>query len=405
MAVLNAIPPPEPASNTEAANSHAIHGHQHTASVASTASVDIESWTVSALQALSVSPVAQGTGESLTIPLDNNWSSPPPEPVYVPKPAAVRVSIEPGLANIAPPRRSRSRRDSMRTRDAVLKGEFSHRRRQRYDNDRLAHIPGAQQPLEPVDLVAGPTYVVHDHVPYHIAREWDRGLREHVEDERARLVMRRKAQQQWATAGLWAAAAKSTKAGGGKVPKPQVGHVTRDLRAWAKRTPVLTEWIGELEEPIRQFLAEEHARVQTEAKAQRAAAESKQKKAATDLSAGESGLDSEDEEIVFVGRQNAAPPAPKTSGVGAGWKKAHREVPGGRALDSGIALDSFGDDESSSFRRWLTHSISDYYGLSSHTATMGTPVRKIVYVEIKSEGKKKTPLGPRELPLPLWTRF
>ncbi|KAL8382053.1 hypothetical protein RB595_006031 [Gaeumannomyces hyphopodioides] len=405
MAIYNAVPPPESPSNTEAANSHASQSHHHAPSVASTASLDIESWTVSALQALSVSPLAQGTGGSLTIPLDGSGPGPAPEPASVPKPATFRVSFDPGLANIAPPRRSRSRRDSMRTRDALLKGEFSHRRRQRYDNDRLAHIPGAQQPLEPVDLVAGPTYVVHDHVPYHIAKEWDRGLREHVEDERARLITRRKAQQQWATAGLWVVAAKSAKAGGGKVPKPQVGHVTRDLRAWAKRTPVLTEWIRELEEPIRQFLVEEDARIDAEAEAQRAAAESQQKKAAADLSAGESGLDSEDEEIVFVGRQNAAPRAPKVSDGGAGWKKAHREVPDGRALDSGIVLDSFGDDESSSFRRWLTHSISEYYGLISHTATTGTPIRKIVYVGIEPAGKKKTPHGPAELPLPLWTRF
>lgn len=351
MAYYNAVPPPESPGIAGVADSHASHGHHHHApSVASTASVDIESWTVAALQALSVSPQARGTGESLAIPLDASWSGPEPEPVRVPKPATIRVSLDPGLANIAPPRRSGSHRDSMRTREALLKGEFSHRRRQRYDNDRLAHIPGAQQPLEPIDLVAGPTHVVHDHVPYHIAKEWDRGLREHVEDERARLVTRRKAQQQWATAGLWDEAAKTANAGGGKVAKPQVGHVTRDLRTWAKRTPVFTEWIRELEEPIRRFLVEEDARVKAEAEAQRAAAESRQKKPAADLSAGESGLDSEDEEIVFVGRRNAAPPAPKASGGGTGWKKAHREVRDGRALDSGIVLDSFGDDESSSFR-------------------------------------------------------
>ena len=60
-------------------------------------------------------------------------------------------------------------------------------------------------------------------------------------------------------------------------------------------------------------------------------------------------------------------------------------------------------------RRWLTHSISDYYGLDSKSVMVGNPARRVVYVGIKQN--KKQP-GPRHkppsrpvLPPPLWEMF
>jgi hypothetical protein len=55
-----------------------------------------------------------------------------------------------------------------------------------------------------------------------------------------------------------------------------------------------------------------------------------------------------------------------------------------------------------SSRRWLTHSISDYYGLDSKSVLIGTPAKKVVYI-----GIKQVPSSPprRELPRPLWELF
>lgn len=52
------------------------------------------------------------------------------------------------------------------------------------------------------------------------------------------------------------------------------------------------------------------------------------------------------------------------------------------------------------YRRWLTHSISDYYGLDSKSVEMGTPAKKVVYI-----GIKQLQLPRRELPRPLWEMF
>ena len=53
-----------------------------------------------------------------------------------------------------------------------------------------------------------------------------------------------------------------------------------------------------------------------------------------------------------------------------------------------------------SIRRWLTHSISDYYGLDSRSVEVGTPAKKVVYI-----GIKQVQLPKRELPRPLWEMF
>ena len=53
-------------------------------------------------------------------------------------------------------------------------------------------------------------------------------------------------------------------------------------------------------------------------------------------------------------------------------------------------------------RRWLTHSISDYYGLQSHSVTIGNPARRVVYVSVKSVAKQVAAPVWKELPKPLW---
>jgi len=121
MAIYSAVPPPE----QQAAS--AAH-HQHTPSAASSVTVDIEAWTLSALEALSVSPVARGTGTPLSIPIDGATA------VGTARRAAVIADPDHPAAGMTPPGRPPSRRDSQKRREAVLKGKEGSRARRRWEN-------------------------------------------------------------------------------------------------------------------------------------------------------------------------------------------------------------------------------------------------------------------------------
>lgn len=104
---------------------HAPH-HGHSAS----GTIDIEAWTISALESLSVSPDSRGTGGTpLAIPLDGHHGHPG-------NTRGVTIALGEAHAagvGIAPPRRPPSRRDSMRRREALLKGKEGSRQRRRWD--------------------------------------------------------------------------------------------------------------------------------------------------------------------------------------------------------------------------------------------------------------------------------
>ena len=97
------------------------------------------------------------------------------------------------------------------------------------------------------------------------------------------------------------------------------GRVPRELFQRAKKTPAVRTWVRTLEEPVRKFLVECSIAVdRTSAKSD------------DDLS-GDG--DTEDEEIVFVGRNGT---------MRDGWKKAKTESQGRQEL--GMYLDSLGDE-------------------------------------------------------------
>lgn len=353
MAIFSAVPPPE-AIDHEVPNTVSSPPPQsqtpvaaHIAAQSATAgSVDIEAWTVSALESLSVSPVARGTGTPLAINLD--------EQVKKASTAAVTIATDKTTTTTVqqtPIRRPLSRRDSQKKREQLLKGNEGSRARRRWENDRLIGVPNAQPPL-PSDWEVHPTYPVQV-VPYQVAQYWDTGLRQRIEEKTAKLQAQRKKQQRK----------------DGSATGLSVGEVPRDLRDTAKRTPAVRGWVRVLEEPVRSFL--------------------KERSEASDAEG-----DSEDEEIVFVGRKGM-------TSAGKGWKKARREV-GSEKVDDGMVFDSLGDDESASFKRWLTHSISDYYGLQSHSVTTGEPARRVVYVTVREQGKRSSPKKHTVLPRPLW---
>lgn len=154
-----------------------------------------------------------------------------------------------------------------------------------------------------------PTHPIH-RVPYQLAQFWDRGVRERVEDKTARLAAARKKQQ--------LKAGSATGLGRGEVP--------RDLREAAKRSPAVRGWARALEAPVRQFLVRREDELDEDSAAE--------------------DMDSEDDEIVFVGRDGAMR---ELRDKRDGWKMARREV-SQETVDSGMVFDSFGTDETASVK-------------------------------------------------------
>ncbi|PHH64425.1 hypothetical protein CDD81_4646 [Ophiocordyceps australis] len=345
MAIYSAVPPPP------ALVSNQVSSHQGPSSPPphSTSAAEVDAWTVSALQSLSISPFARGTGTPLAIAIDHD--------------AQTRKDMS--CANYAdtasePLRRPPSRRDSQRRREALLKGKEGSRQRRRWENDRLIGVPNVQPPL-PSDWEVQPTHRVH-HVPYQMAQFWDQGLHQRIQEKTLALKDARKRHQ------LKAGSATGT----------GIGEVPRDLRDTSKRSPVIRDWIRTLEEPLRQYL--------TAARLERQGHQEP---------TNEQDMDSDEEEIIFSGRSGAMQElkekrAPRL-------KLARRQVQS-QTVDSGMVYDSLGEGESAAFKRWLTHSLSNYYGLSSRSVTLAGSRCRVVYVAFKD------PAGTElaQLPRPLW---
>ncbi|KAK0744921.1 R3H-associated N-terminal domain-containing protein [Apiosordaria backusii] len=359
--------------------------HQHTISNASTATVDIEAWTISALESLNITPqIARGTSNSLSIPLD---TSPKNDPLST-APTTLKLGFDPSSTgtSITPPRRPPSRRDSMKKRDALLKGNPGSRQRRRWENDHLLGVPNAQPPL-PSDYLVQPTYPVLPTVPYQLASYWDRGLKDLVEAKKQ--------------------AKKQPEQG-------KLGHIPQNFRATAKRTPAVGRWLKVLEEPVRRFVVERGLAVAVEEEMER-----QQRGEVIESESDET--DPEDEEIVFVGkggrgmREGKPPSAEGGKKSGTEMKSATRRVKGGEGGEErGMVLDTAGDDEvGGAFKRWLTHSISDYYGLDSKSVVVqgqqGGKGKKVIFVGVKKQLVRKVQVQKEQhlpvLPPPLWEMF
>ncbi|KAI0818100.1 R3H-associated N-terminal domain-containing protein [Xylaria sp. FL0064] len=395
MAIFSAVPPPPelggPETNSpDPAQQQHAEGESHAENTANdqdslpinAQGVDIAAWTISALESLSVSPVARGTSAPLSIPLDETKATAakkenPSVSIYDPR---ARSSA------ITPPPRPPSRRDSLKRREALLRGNEGSRQRRRWENDRLLHVPNAVPP-EPQDYMPRPTHPVN-HVPYQIAAAWELRVRAEVETRNAALARRKQAHTR--TLG----------------DEGVAGRVPRELCQRAKKTPAVRTWVRSLEEPVRKYLVEHEMARESDADLK------------TDDSDNSSSLDSEDEEIVFVGRNGSMRDGkgkgkesnasiggrkPAVHSAGGQWKMARREEKGsGATQDEGMLFDAFGDADGGAFRRWITHSISDYYGLHSRSVLVGEPKRKVVYVGIKQMKTGHAPPVRADLPRPLW---
>lgn len=246
--------------------------------------------------------------------------------------------------------------------------------------DRLLSNPHAQPPL-PSDWEVRPTHPVRG-VPYYLAPLWDAGLA-------AKSLARkdkggRKGDRAWGGTTVATIGANGDMAGKGRVP--------RELREKLKYSRGAKGLLRDLEVEVRRFVErwEELDRQM--------------------VREGSLDPDSEDEEIVFVGRhgQMSDMPSPAT-------ERPQREK---------LLLDSALDDQGASFgyafyhlltvcgrddwltgrRRWLVHHIGNYYGLQTWSVTVGDPARREAYVGIKDvsmkSGRRVLPKGP--LPQPLW---
>jgi len=315
-----------------------------------TTAVDVEAWTVEqAAQALRVStisssPPVRGTTVTIDIPLDAQL---PADEQPRPTPAR-REAVHTVYS-----RRTPVRRDSLKRREALLKGKEGSRRRQRWENDRLLNNPYAEPPL-PSDWEVRPTYPVHS-VPYFLAPLWD-----------AEFKAKAKARQ--------AENAKRADPLAHGTPKEQTANrVAKELRAKLKKSRGAKGLLQDLEEEVRSFIA------QWEAKQQQLERE------------GLIDGDSEDEEIVFVGRNG---------NMRDSEERRREKEEEGLAKDK-LIFQSLVDDHGAAFGRWLVHSIAAYYGLETWSITTGDPARREAYIGLRTGDAPRSP-SRVEMPRPLW---
>ncbi|KAK5163280.1 uncharacterized protein LTR77_010866 [Saxophila tyrrhenica] len=273
----------------------------------------VEAWTVSqaadVLSATSISsptpaPAVRGASVRLDIPLDE---------------AALnddRPRSKPEAVHVVHKRREPVRRDSLKRREALLKGKEGSRQRRRWENDRLVGNPYAQPPL-PEDWEVRPMNQ-RQSVPYFLAPLWDA--------EYARLNQQRELRK----AKVNAPTNKEEEA---------AAQVKRELRAKLKRSRGAKALLQDLEQEVRGFVE------QWEEKQRQLEAE------------GVIEPDSEDEEIVFVGRNGAM----------SDEMRAKRESEG--LERDKVVFESLVHDHGASFGRFLVHAIAQYYDLATWSVT------------------------------------
>ncbi|KAK5108005.1 hypothetical protein LTR62_008899 [Meristemomyces frigidus] len=317
--------------------------------VAAPSSIErVEAWTVSqvtdtlgATSITSPTPKARSTrGRSVTldIPLDDSSDEEP-------QPGSRREAV-----HTVYKRRTTIRRDSLDRREALLKGKEGSRRRQRWENDRLISNPWSEPPL-PSDWEVRPTHPRHN-VPYFLAPLWD-------------AEYARKREEQW----------KREEAK--KVPKSkedaEAEKVAKELRTKLKKSRGAKGLLQDLEGEVRQFIEkweEKQAELEKE---------------------GLIDPDSEDEEIVFVGRN------------GMMSDERRKEKDEENLAKDKLIFRSLVDDHGAAFGRYLVHSIATYYGLQTWSITTGNPARREAYVGLKLDPMTRRPsLNKGEMPRPLW---
>jgi hypothetical protein len=227
-----------------------------------------------------------------------------------------------------------------------------------HPTDQLLHVPNAQPPL-PSDWAPHPTYPVHN-VPYYLAPLWDAGIRHRAEEIAA--------QKKLATA----------QRAGFSTSSSAKGRVPSDLRQKLKKSKGAKTLLQDLELEVRKFVREYEIK---ESKLLNKSAES-----------SDSEIDSEDEEIVFIGRDK--------NGNGITMSDEVKDVMEEELEREKKVYEGLVGTPEGGFARWLVHCVAGYYGLSSRSVTVG--VKREAYVGIREMRAGGDDVGERELPRPLW---
>ncbi|KAI5236995.1 hypothetical protein E4T43_08220 [Aureobasidium subglaciale] len=324
--------------------------------------IDIEAWTVEqaaeALQATAIStptPPRPRASVTIEIPLDDDALA-AANAMATAKPRSKQE------VHTVYKRQVPVRRDSLNRREAVLRGKEGSRRRQRWENDRLLSNPYAQPPL-PSDWEVRPTYPIHN-VPYFLAPLWDA---EYKAKAQAKVTPRRSNN------------VGDTRAHGSK-EEQAAARVPREIRAKLKKSRGAKNMLQDLEEEVRSFV---------------------QQWSSKERQMAEDGLidgDSEDEEIVFVGRNGTMSDDRKRSKSVVSDDSSTASISSEDLAKERMILETLVDDRSAAFGRWLVHSIATYYGLETWSVTKDSPARREAYIGLKH----KAAPAFSELPRPLY---
>jgi hypothetical protein len=402
--------------------------HSHHASNSSFS--DLESWAEQAIQsvstlALSDASIANPASVLAPVPLDLHVdNATAANAASTPRPAAVTASRATRPGTVRLPGGSfvhaheLMRRDSLKPRETLQKGREGTRRRQRWENDRLLSNPYAQPPL-PKDWEVHPTYPVRA-VPYYLASLWDTELAARsAAAEKAKAKAKAKAKSKTTTTGYDTGVKKSGKTYTG------TGTVPKELRETLKRARGAKGLLQDLESDVRSFVEAWEARQKriahdmnsrsgSGAGGVKLSSTTTGNAVATDdtsNSASDDEPDSEDDEIVFVGRDGAMTDVPASPGAREMEMELDMEEVEEELQRCKMVFDSLADDKGARFHRWLLHSIANYYGLRTWSVTVGNPARRIAYVGIPEEQQPRRlkagrPVGGTPnitaLPSPLW---
>ncbi|PYH97442.1 hypothetical protein BO71DRAFT_396133 [Aspergillus ellipticus CBS 707.79] len=315
----------------------------------------------------------RGATVSLSIPLDD------------PAPAAEGASVsklkllgqpakETKVTSVSFRRREPIRRDSLKRREALLKGKDGSRRRQRWENDRLLNNPWVEPPSSK-DWDIQATHTRHNPMPYYLAPLWDTHY-----------------------AHLNRSSSKPT------AENTEKHRVPKELRTKLKHTRAARGMLQDIEEDIRHFIQrwnEKQLLLKQEGLAD----------------APQSSDEDSEDEIVFVGRNGQMHDSPQRKEKLQQMREAmtaHHERDGEK-----MVFESMVDDRGAGFGRWLVYSIASYYGLHTWSVTVGEPARREAYVGFypptpsSRAGLVSQPAGcgqeamiqpGDDLPRPLWTQ-
>jgi hypothetical protein len=168
-------------------------------------------------------------------------------------------------------------------------------------------------------------------------------------------------------------------------------NIPKEVRAKLKRAKAAKGLLQDLEESVRTFVRKWNER---------------------EILLKEDGLhdvpltsDSEDEEIVFVGRSGAMHESSRTQEKnGDGWNDD------GTISTEKMVFEGLDTDKGAAFARWLVHCVGSYYGLRTWSVTRGIDgedKRRQAYVGVDSRARGFLGRGVEvgreiELPRPLW---